>query len=91
MTHVEVANVYGHVIDPGHDQAYYEAHIQVAAPYCSIVAGMPLLFLAGFWVAGWWNRTFGVRPAWIVWLAYALIDLAALLATGITATIAGLS
>ena len=35
--------VYSYVIDPGHDKAYYEAHAQVAAPYCSLVAGMPLM------------------------------------------------
>ena len=60
--------VYGHVIDPGHDQAYYEAHVRIAAPYCSIVAGIPLMFLVGWWV--------GMRPAMIVWLVYALISVA---------------
>mgnify|MGYP000443690580 FL=1 len=45
--------VYGHLIDPGHDEQYYRDHIQVAAPYCSIVAGIPLMFLAGWWVGGW--------------------------------------
>jgi len=68
--------VYGHVIDPGHEAKYYEDHIQVAAPYCSIVAGMPLMFAAGWWVTGWWGRQLGMRPAWIVWAAYAAIDLA---------------
>lgn len=61
--------VYGHVIDPGHDPHYYNDHIQVAGPYCSIVAGIPLMFLAGWWVSGWWRRALGVRAAWIVWLA----------------------
>ncbi len=60
--------VYGHVIDPGHDQAYYEAHVRIAAPYCSIVAGIPLMFLVGWWL--------GMRPAMIVWLVYALISVA---------------
>jgi hypothetical protein len=76
--------VYGHVIDPGHDPQYYDDHIQIAAPYCSIVAGIPLMFLAGWWVAGWWRRALGVRAAWIVWLAYTVIDLAILLAAGMT-------
>ena len=40
--------VYGHVIDPGHEPQYYNDHIQVAAPYCSIVAGIPLMILAGW-------------------------------------------
>ena len=30
--------VYSHAIDPGHEKAYYEAHIRIVAPYCSIVA-----------------------------------------------------
>jgi hypothetical protein len=76
--------VYSYVIDPGHDPQYYNDHIQVAGPYCSIVAGIPLMFLAGWWVAGWWQRAHGVRPAWIVWLAYTMIDLAILLAVGMS-------
>ena len=78
--------VYGHVIDPGHEEQYYHDHIQVAAPYCSIVAGIPLMFLAGWWVAGWWQRTAGVKAALFVWLAYAVIDLAIPLAVGLTFT-----
>jgi hypothetical protein len=76
--------VYGYVIDPGHEEQYYNDHIQVAGPYCSIVAGIPLMFLAGWWVAGWWRRALGVRAAWLVWVAYALIDLAILLAAGMS-------
>jgi hypothetical protein len=76
--------VYSYVIDPGHDPQYYNDHIQVAGPYCSIVAGIPLMFLAGWWVAGWWRRALGVRGAWIVWLAYTVIDLAILLAAGMS-------
>jgi hypothetical protein len=76
--------VYGYVIDPGHDPQYYNNYIQVAGPYCSIVAGIPLMFLAGWWVAGWWRRALGVRAAWIVWLAYAVIDLVFLLAAGMS-------
>src|SRR5688500_12123541 len=68
--------VYSYVIDPGHDPQYYNDHIQVAAPYCSIVAGIPLMFLAGFWVAGGWQRTGSVKAALLVWLAYSVIDLA---------------
>jgi hypothetical protein len=80
--------VYSYVIDPGHDPQYYNDHIQVAGPYCSIVAGIPLMFLAGWWVTGWWRRALGVRPAWIVWLAYTVIDLAILLAVGLTIRVA---
>jgi len=80
--------VYGHLIDPGHEDQYYHDHIQVAAPYCSFVAGVPLMFLAGWWVGGWWDREFAVKAALAVWSAYALIDIAVLLAAGLTLKIA---
>ncbi len=76
--------VYGHLINPGHDEQFYQDHIQFAAPFCSIIAGMPLMFLAGWWVAGWWEAEFGRKAAMIVWLAYALIDISVLLVAGIT-------
>ena len=74
--------VYSHLINPGHEKAYYDAHVRIAAPYCSIVAGIPLMFLVGVWVAGFWDMTRGVQWALIVWLTYALIDLASLAAAG---------
>ena len=40
--------VYAYLIDPGHPRAYYDEHAKVAAPYCSIVAGMPLMFSRAF-------------------------------------------
>jgi hypothetical protein len=78
--------VYGYVIDPGHGMKYYDAHVQIAAPYCSIVAGIPLMFLAGWWVGGWWQGEFAVKSALVVWFAYAFVDVAAALAAGATAS-----
>jgi hypothetical protein len=84
--------VYGHLIDPGHPKAYYDEHIKVAAPYCSILAGIPLMFLAGLWVARWANGSggrLGVRAALVVWLTYAIIDLVLVVgAGGMTAKLA---
>jgi hypothetical protein len=68
--------VYSYAIDPGHEKAYYEAHVRIAAPYCSIVAGIPLMFLVGWWV--------GMRSAIVVWLVYALVDVAVLAGSGPT-------
>ena len=82
--------VYSYLIDPGHEKQFYDAHIQVAAPYCSIVAGIPLMFLAGWWVGGWWEPAFAVKAALTVWLAYAIIDISVLLAAGMTWKIAAL-
>ena len=81
--------VYGHLINPGHPEGFYQEHIKVAAPYCSIVAGVPLMFLAGYWVAGWSGGQLGVKAALVVWLAYAIIDSGIVLAAGaMTAKIA---
>ena len=76
--------LYGHILDPGHEPKYYQDHIQVAGPYCSIVAGIPILFLAGWWVAGWWGRSMGSRGAFIVWLAYTIIDFSILQMAGLS-------
>ena len=75
--------VYSYVIDVGHDKAYYEAHVTIAAPYCSIVAGIPLMFFAGVWVGGW-DVALAVRSALFMWLTYAVIDLAILAVSGPT-------
>ena len=80
--------VYGHLIDSGHEEQYYHDHIKIAAPYCSIVAGIPLMFLAGWWVGGWWEGEFTVKAALVVWLTYALIDICVLMAAGLTPRIA---
>lgn len=80
--------IYGHLIDPGHEEQYYHDHIKVAAPYCSIVAGIPLMFLAGWWVGGWWEGAFAAKAALVVGFAYALIDFSVLLAAGLTVKIA---
>ncbi|MFN0098653.1 MAG: hypothetical protein ACKVS7_08255 [Gemmatimonadaceae bacterium] len=83
--------VYSYLIDPGHEEQYYRDHIQVAAPYCSIVAGLPLMFLAARWVGGWWKGAFAVKAGLVVWLAYALIDTGVLATAGLTPRIATLS
>ena len=80
--------VYSYSIDPGHEGQYYHDHIQVAAPYCSIVAGIPLMFLAGWLVSGWWEAEFAVKAGLTIWLAYVLIDIAVLLGAGLTGRIA---
>jgi hypothetical protein len=75
--------VYSYAIDPGHEKAYYEAHIRIAAPCCSIVAGIPLMFVVGWWV--------GLRPGLVVWLVYAVVDVAILAVSGPTLRIGALA
>lgn len=76
--------VYGHLINPGHDARFYQDHIQMAGPYCSIVAGIPILFATGFVVAGWWNKTQGIRSILLIWGLYTVIDLSILFAAGMS-------
>lgn len=83
--------VYSLLIDPGHDPQYYEAHIQRVAPYSSIVAGIPLMFLAGWLVGRWWQGQFAVKSALVIWLTYTVIDVSILLAAGVTSTVAVLA
>ena len=74
--------VYSYLIDPGHDEAYYQAHAQVAAPYSSIIAGIPLMFLAGRWIGTKFSKGNSVRAALLVWLFYFLIDITVVVAVG---------
>jgi hypothetical protein len=76
--------VYSHVINVAHEKAYYDAHVKIAAPYCSIVAGIPLMFFVGLWVGGFWDVTLAVQSALIIWLTYAVIDLAIVALSGLT-------
>lgn len=74
--------VYSYLIDPGHEEAYYQAYAQVAAPYSSIIAGIPLMFLAGRWIGGKFPKGNSVKAALLVWLVYFLIDLSIIAAAG---------
>ena len=76
--------VYGHVIDPGHEKAYYDAHIRIAAPYCSIVAAMPFMFFVGLWSGGFWGVKLAVQSALIIWATYTVMNFVFLAASGLT-------
>ncbi len=80
--------VYSYAIDPGHDRAYYEAYAQVAAPYSSIIAGIPLMCLAGRWIGGKFPKDNSVKAALLVWLVYFILDFAIIAAAGALAQIA---
>lgn len=80
--------VYSFLIDPGHDEAYYQAHAQIAAPYSSIIAGIPLMFLAGRWLGGKFSKGKSVKAALLMWFVYFLLDFAIVAAAGALAQIA---
>ena len=66
---------YSYVINPGHDERFYQEYARAAAPYCSIVAGIPLFYFVCRWLGGRWEVDFAVKSALLVWLVYALIDI----------------
>lgn len=82
--------VYGHLINPGHDEQFYQEHVKIAAPYCSIVFGIPLFYFVCRWIGSRWEIGFAVKSAISVWIVYALIDVTALIVSGITLWISGL-
>jgi len=70
--------VYGYVINPGHPEQFYQDYARLAAPWCSIVGGMPLFFFGCRWVTARWETAFRVKAALLIWLVYALIDVTVL-------------
>ncbi len=68
--------LYSVAVAPGHDEAFYQAYAQDAAPISSLVAGAPILF-----AAGWLSGRRAERPilaGMLVGIIYAVIDLAIL-------------
>lgn len=72
--------VYGYLINPGQPETFYQDHINIAAPYCSIVFGIPLFYLVCRWIGRKWERSFAVKAALLVWLVYWIIDLTVIIA-----------
>ena len=76
--------IYSLLIAPGQDQTAYEAYAMRAAPWSSVIAGIPILFAAGWLLARWHGGGWGTG----IWAAaaYILIDVIVLAAAvGMTA------
>ena len=62
--------IYSMLIAPGQEKAAYEAYAMRAAPWCSVIAGMPILFAAGWlltrWHGGGWDTGIWAAVAYIV-------------------------
>lgn len=76
--------VYSYAINPKQTQQFYQEYAQVSAPYSSIIAGVPLMFLMCWWVASWWENDLGLKAALLVWLIYAVIDVLVLAAVAMS-------
>lgn len=91
---VLVMVVYSYAIEPGHDAAFYEAAAPRIAPWSSVAFGIPLFYGAARLGAHWRPERNATAFAVAIVGFYALIDVAALLAEGVTASgaaIVGLS
>lgn len=66
---------YGYLINPGQPESVYQEHVKIAAPYSSIIFGIPLFYSVCRWIGGRWERSFAVKAAISVWMVYAAIDL----------------
>ena len=78
---------YSHVLEPGHDRAFYEAHAAHSGPFVSLIAGGPTFYLVAFWVT---RRRESARPAWAAVSLYLLTDLAIFAAIGAVGAALGL-
>jgi hypothetical protein len=79
---------YSYFINPGHDEAFYQEYAKTAAPYCSIITGIPVFYFVCRWISGKWESNFALKAALLVWFVYVLIDLSVLTAAGFTQKLA---
>ena len=79
--------LYSHVFNAGHDEAFYQAAAQKFGPVASIVSGIPLMFLAGYWVSRRLGPHNGMVGAIVVWVVYFVLDLAIVAGSGQLLTI----
>ena len=71
--------LYGHVINPGHEDAFYQEAATRFGPYASIVGGIPVFFLTGVVL----RRFLGTRALKVgiaAWCIYFVLDVAIILA-----------
>jgi hypothetical protein len=90
VIHILYMVIYSYLINPGQDEAYYQAHARVSGPYSSIVVGMLLMFLVCRWVSRKFAARFSLPAALSVWLVYVLIDITVLIFAGELSSLAWL-
>lgn len=89
ISYVVVA-VYAYLIEPGHENAFYEAAAQEIAPWSSVIFGILLFFLAGRYFARRNPERNGIVFALAIAASYAAIDIAIILSLGAFSSIAAI-
>ena len=82
LVSIAIVWAYSMFVAPGVAAEAYEAFAMEAAPVSSVVAGVPLMLLAGAWVARRRPLRAGLRVAAAVALLYIAIDAAVIIAAG---------
>lgn len=80
LSFLEVA-IYSYLINPGHDEAFYEAHAFESAPWISAIFGFVIFFL----VARYWKRKgYSNLPRLIILfpVVYVLLDIVVITTAG---------
>lgn len=67
--------LYGHVIDPGHEDSYYQEAANRFGPYASIIGGVPVFFAAGVLLRRFLCSK-ALKIGITAWAIYAVIDVA---------------
>jgi hypothetical protein len=80
--------IYSHLIAPGQGEAAYQAYAMRAVPWSAVIAGIPILFVAGWLLARWHGG--GWRTGLWAGVFYLAIDLAILIALGIVTSMLGI-
>ena len=83
-----VVAFYAYLINPGHPPEFYQEFATVYAPYSSIFAGMPLLFLICWWFTRGKTLKNARKAALGIWLIYTVIDLSIVFSAGMTQRLA---
>ena len=85
-----VVAVYAYFIEPGHENAFYEAAAQDIAPWSSVVFGVILFFLAGRFFATRQPERNGIAFALAIAASYAAVDITIVLSLGAFSAIAAI-
>ena len=73
--------IYSHLIAPGQGEAAYQVYAMRAVPWTAVIAGIPILFGAGWLLARWHGG--GWRTGIWADVFYLAVDLAILIAAGL--------
>lgn len=71
--------LYGHVINPGHDDAFYQDAAGRFGPYASIIGGIPVFFIAGRLLRRFLGER-AIKVAIAAWVIYVAVDFAIIVA-----------